>query len=440
MKPNTQQFLQRRRFYMVLPLLVLPFITMIFWALGGGQATSVQAGEVKLSGLNLDLPGANFKKGEELWDKFSLYEQAKRDSLKYEEARKNDPYYEMKTLQGSSPTDTVPRNKMNSSLGSKDKYKQIEKNEALIDKKLQQLQQQLDQPDQSIPDAKAGATESQHELPKSNMSEDVDRLEKMMGIMANSDSNDPEMQQVEGMLDKILDIQHPERVREKINAQKAEQKQKIYSVKPSAREDNISLLEAPAKSLRPMLLDSLQAWEHLNSHETFHNGFFGLNEGEAAETKANAVEAVIHETQTVVAGSTIKMRLLNDLYINGEIIKKDQFIFGTCAINGERLTVSINSIRDGQSIYPVSMTVFDLDGMEGIYIPGAITRDAAKQATAQSMQDVQLYSMDNSVGVQAATAGIEAAKGLFSKKVKLIKITVKAGYQILLQDTDQSNL
>jgi hypothetical protein len=31
---------------------------------------------------------------------------------------------------------------------------------------------------------------------------------------------------------------------------------------------------------------------------------------------------------------------------------------------------------------------------------------------------------------------VEAAKGLFSKKIKLIKVTVKAGYQVLLKDTN----
>jgi hypothetical protein len=76
MKPHSQKFLQQRRFYMVLPLLVLPFITMIFWALGGGQGTQVQAQEIK-SGLNMELPGAHFDKEDELWNKFELYEQAK---------------------------------------------------------------------------------------------------------------------------------------------------------------------------------------------------------------------------------------------------------------------------------------------------------------------------------------------------------------------------
>jgi hypothetical protein len=36
--------------------------------------------------------------------------------------------------------------------------------------------------------------------------------------------------------------------------------------------------------------------------------------------------------------------------------------------------------------------------------------------------------------MQAANAGIQAAKSLISKKVKLVKVTVKAGYKILLKD------
>ncbi|WPU98398.1 hypothetical protein SNE26_20440 [Mucilaginibacter sp. cycad4] len=35
---HTNEFLKKRRFLMILPLLVLPFTTMAFWALGGGKA------------------------------------------------------------------------------------------------------------------------------------------------------------------------------------------------------------------------------------------------------------------------------------------------------------------------------------------------------------------------------------------------------------------
>ena len=50
------------------------------------------------------------------------------------------------------------------------------------------------------------------------------------------------------------------------------------------------------------------------------------------------------------------------------------------------------------------------------------------------MQSMQFLTMDQSLKAQAASAGLQAAKGLFSKNVKLIKVTVKAGYKILLMD------
>ncbi len=78
-----------------------------------------------------------------------------------------------------------------------------------------------------------------------------------------------------------------------------------------------------------------------------------------------------------------------------------------------------------------------MDGLAGIYIPGSITSDVAKQSTDNMLQSVALNSLNSSVGAQAASAGIEAAKTLLSKKVKLVKVQVKAGYKILLKDNNQ---
>jgi len=46
---------------------------------------------------------------------------------------------------------------------------------------------------------------------------------------------------------------------------------------------------------------------------------------------------------------------------------------------------------------------------------------------------MQLLSMDASLGAQAAAGGINAAKGLFSKKIKKIKVKLKDAYPVLLK-------
>src|SRR5690606_34709983 len=139
----------------------------------------------------------------------------------------------------------------------------------------------------------------------------------------------------------------------------------------------------------------------------------------ATTLPANAISAVIHQDQVLVNGSTVKLRLTQDVTIGGVHIPKDNFLFGVASLSGERLGVKINSIRYGESLFPVELTVYDMDGLGGIYIPGAITRDVAKESAARSTQGIGLTSLDPSLGAQAAGAGIEAARTLFNKKVKL---------------------
>lgn len=440
MKPQTQQFLQKRKFYMALPILALPFITMIFWALGGGEGTSSQAMPIDSVGLNVNLPDAHFAE-KEVWDKLSLYEMAERDSDKYEEARESDPYFDLiafQTIQPEVAVDTTRKNKLISGFRQKDRMT-VDPNEEKVNRKLEELYNEINKPAQ-------GASAQNETSPLTPVStdpqftSDVSRLEMLMETMQSDTEPDPEMEQIEGVLEKILDIQHPERVKERFTIQDKIAKPNALSVESVDEQDNISLMN-PSAQLQPALeRDSVGFDRVFQTVPIPANGFFGLNDETLTDkAQSNSIEAVIHDTQELVAGSTVKMRLLNDIHVNGNRIPKDQLIYGICSINGERLTIEIASVRINNSLLPVALKAFDLDGLEGIYIPGAIARDAGKQATNDALQNIQLMSLNPSIGAQAAAAGVEAAKGLFTKKAKLIKVTVKAGYQILLKDTSPSN-
>lgn len=439
---QSQKFLQKRKFLMVLPLLVLPFLTMIFWALGGGSGTPVQAMSFEKTGLNLELPSAHFNNEE--WNKLALYDRAQRDSLKSEEERQNDPYFNLTTLQETQAEEgqqepapkkenkATPRNTANTFLGKQDQI--IDPNEAKVNQKLDQLYKELNrEPDATSNITNAEATTSNTSDPQ--FSSDVKQLEKMMESMNKGNEADPEMLQISGMLEKILDIQHPDRVSQKIREQSEQNKGHVFPVTTSRTEDNVSLINSNRENNK-IAVDSSALLSRVLTVKAQQNSFYGLDDQilEEEPRTGNAIEAVIHDTQELVAGSTVKMRLMNDVYINGRLISKDQLVYGTATINGERLTIAINSIRDENSLFPVSLTIYDLDGIEGIYIPGAITRDVAKQSSDQAMQSMQFLTMDQSLKAQAASAGLQAAKGLFSKNIKLIKVTVKAGYKILLMD------
>ena len=428
MKRITQKLIQRRKFIMVLPVLVMPFLTLLFWALGGGKGTAAHATKDDKAGLLLELPDAQFKDDAKAWDKLSLYQQAQRDSLKFNEAKRNDPYFRLPPLKSDQDTSKKSQaGSINSSLGKKNHS--LDENEERINRKISELQKHIS----AIPEAGSVEVRKEDDRPVSTstpLSNDVERLESMMTMMQSGNQEDEEMKEINDVLTKILDIQHPERVKARLNESKAAN-ENILSTSPAMSKDIVSFLDNghgnfPIDSISSQILPANYSL----------NGFYGLDELSEEQNESNAIQAVVYSTQTLIAGSVAKLVLQQDVNINGVIIPANQFVFGTCALNGERLTINVTSIRHGNSIYPVSLSVFDMDGLEGIYVPGAIARDAAKQTSDQTLQGLELNTLDPSLGVQAASAGIEAAKGFLSKKSKMIRVTVKAGHKVLLKDTN----
>jgi conjugative transposon TraM protein len=440
MKPQTPKFLRQRKFFMVLPLLMLPFMTFMFWALGGGKMENVKANAEVQKGFNMTLPDAYLKEDKSL-NKMSYYDKADSDSAKAKKLMKSDPYYNNREdfdgdREEANSIDTsffqyrykIKNSGLKTSPYSSSLYN--DPNEAKVYEKLDQLNKVLNNP--PISEVKPGDQSSyNHRETASVKSEDVDRLEQMMQTMNESHVNDPEMQQLNSILEKILDIQHPDRLSEKTKQTSEERKGKVFPVTAKDPSDFVSLLDN----------DSFNKVHHDTDIRLSNqsNAFYSFEDLTVLNESPNAIEAVIHETQTLVNGSTVKLRLTNDVYINGVLIPKDNFLFGTASLNGERLNIKISSIRFHNSLFPVELSVYDMDGIDGIYIPGAISRDVAKQSIDRSTQGLGLTTLDPSLGAQAANAGIEAARNLLSKKVKLIKVTVKAGYRVLLKSDQQKN-
>ncbi|WP_431244512.1 conjugative transposon protein TraM [Flavobacterium sp. P21] len=213
-------------------------------------------------------------------------------------------------------------------------------------------------------------------------------------------------------------------MQERLKQTSESKKGKIYSVQKKEAENNISSLQRNAD------------WQ--TSLKT--NEFYSLEEAQPDEEIQNSIEAVVHQTQTIVNGSVVKLRLTNDIFLQGTMIPRNTFLYGMAALKGERLEVKITNIQYNNSIFPVELAVYDIDGIDGIYIPGAINRDVAKASADRSIQTLGLTGISDSWGAQAAGMGIEATKSLMSKKVKLIKVVVKAGYQVPLYDEKQKNL
>lgn len=386
--------MKMRKLLLVLPLLVIPFLTLAFWALGGGKGKTEN--RAATTGLNLELPAAHHKE-EKLFDKLSFYEKARQDSLQLSAWKRNDPYFgldsnpALRFSPGLEGIGTLDPGKFNPLLTTTP-YDSIGNNpEDQLLKRLKLLEETIHKPVEEEP----------AEPVRNTYRRDIERLESFNSPAAKED---PEIKQLEGTLDKILDIQHPQRVKER----SLQNKVAVYAVRKDSGAD------------------------------TAVAGFFSYSdEKEYVAVATPSIEAVIAANQTIVNGAVVKFRLLHDVYIKGELVPKDVLVAGIARLEGERLTVEINSIRFRQFIYSVQLEVYDLDGLPGIYIPGTISRDVAKESLNNSLSLADMTVAEPSLKAQATATGIGAVKSLVSKKAKLVRVQVKVGYKVLFQNKNQ---
>lgn len=415
-KNHSTKYLKQRKFLIALPLLTLPFITLMFWAFGGGKGSNLMAQTTMQHGLNLKLPDAKLK-NEKALNKLSFYEQAALDSAKTKEAEKLDPYWNKASTDSNSsilPFGTAGK-PLSSDYG-------LDANKMKVYDKLDELKKALDKSQQTSAYS-SQPNEHEYSLKSFSSSNDVDRLQVMMQKMKQDRAEDPEITQLNNMLDKIMAIQNPDQTKSTDKTST----EKTLSVKTKKQKADILLLKGNNNKGNS---------SDTNIAKASTNGFYSVTDNDFTTDSnySNSIEAIIPETQTIVAGATVKLALSNDVTINDVALPSGTFVYGTASLTNERLKIEINSIRFQNSILPVSLSVYDMDGQEGIYIPGSINRTVAKESANNAVGGMNATTIDPSIGAQAASAGIEAAKSLFSKKIKLVKMTIRGGYKVLLKD------
>ena len=362
METITLQQQRRRRFLLALPVLVLPFVTLLFWTLGGGQANAASENQAP-TGFNSHLPDAKLK-NESGVSKMGYYDRAAADSAKIRQAQQSDPYARQQadsaaghSHSGDFAFSPQQYDGLNTSLAGGQSAANT--NAALISQRLAQLQAEVNKP-------AAAATPSAQKIP----------APAQVTSSQPVSPEDPELKQMSGILEKILDIQHPDRLREKLNSAAA----------------------MPSEQFQ-------------------------------------AIPAIVDGNQKIIQGTVIRLKLLDSVRLNGQWFAKGQLIYGTGDLYNQRVKINIKLIHAGLNIIPVDLTVYDrTDGLEGISVPEAVTGDAVRDGAVNGVTSMDVMSVDPSMAAQLATAGINTAKGLFSKKVKRVKGKLKNGHALLLRD------
>lgn len=197
----------------------------------------------------------------------------------------------------------------------------------------------------------------------------------------------------------------------------------------------------PVRNVQKSVVSALQQEQ---SNEDFmaeysveRNMAFNTAVGIVSALDKNTISACIYGNQTVTDGQKVRLRLLEQMRVGEIIIAANSVVTGSARITGERLGIGITSIEYAGSIYNVKLNVYDTDGQEGIFIPGSMELNAAKEVAANMGTSMgSSINISSDAGAQLAS---DLGKGLIqgtsqyiAKKMRTVKVHLKSNYRVML--------
>ena len=197
----------------------------------------------------------------------------------------------------------------------------------------------------------------------------------------------------------------------------------------------------PVRNVQKSVVSALQQEQ---SNEDFmaeysveRNMAFNTAVGIVSALDKNTISACIYGNQTVTDGQKVRLRLLEQMRVGEVIVPANTVLTGSAKITGERMGIGITSIEYAGSIYIVKLNVYDTDGQEGIFIPGSMELNAAKEVAANMGT-----SMGSSINISSdakTQLASDLGKGLIqgtsqyiAKKMRTVKVNLKANYRVML--------
>ena len=179
--------------------------------------------------------------------------------------------------------------------------------------------------------------------------------------------------------------------------------------------------------------------EFLNS--TFNVGKSGINSEFNAfyrENENSFIKAVIDENNKGFLGSRIRFRLLEDIFVGNKKIEKGSILYGQISgFSMQRVDLKIVSVFTKGEILPVNLSIYDIDGMKGLYVPESVFRDMIREMGSNSVQGTQMdmggQGFFTSIGSKLFTSTSKSIANL----IKTNKAKLKYNSYVFLIDEKQ---
>jgi conjugative transposon TraM protein len=433
-KEMTEEQRQRQKKMIVYPLMVLLFIESMWLIFAPSEKEEAE----QRQGFNTDIPQAADNKL--MGDKQKAYEQAQMEKTQAERKRQmqdlasmfgngeeestemptfDEPQAEPKRNYGDGGGSVRPKETIHASASA---YRDINRTLGNFyetpkeDPEKEELKQKLEQMQEQMAQMQS--------TPQSTMDEQIALMEKSYELAAKYNQG-----QQQGMQPNLQpSVSTPvQKNTELIKNGKAQ----INNV-GEVRERVVSGLSQPIDNST-----------FIAEYSKPRNMGFHTAVGNTGQTERNTIKACVHDNQTITDGQAVRLRLLEAMRAGTTVIPQNTLVTGIGKIGGERLGITITALEYKGLIIPVELTVVDTDGQDGIFIPGSMEMSAIKEVAANLGGNLgtTINLNQQSAGDQLLTdlgkGAIQGASQYISKKMRTVKVHLKAGYKLMLYQNKQ---
>lgn len=164
------------------------------------------------------------------------------------------------------------------------------------------------------------------------------------------------------------------------------------------------------------------------------------------ESEPHLIKAIIDEDVKCVDGSRVRLRLLDDIEINEVTLTKGSYLYAEMSgFGGQRVKGDVSSILVNDELIKVSLTIYDTDGLEGLYVPKSSFRETANDVASSAMSgSMSVNETGNNTftqwGVQAINNAYQRTANALSKNIRKNKAKLKYGtFVYLVNSRDKKN-
>lgn len=206
----------------------------------------------------------------------------------------------------------------------------------------------------------------------------------------------------------------------------ANQKEHFVSFTSASKNTVSALYREPTDS------EFLENWS-----ETRNRGFYTAGTTEQVVQPKNSIRACVHDAQTVVGETGVRLRLLEPAKTPSRTIPQGTIVTANTKFQGGRLQLKITSVEWEGNIIPVDIIIYDLDGQQGLYVPyspemNALTEMAGNMSQTGGTSLMLTQNAGQQVAADLSRGVVQGISGYFAKKVRTPKVMLKAGHQVFL--------